>query len=1084
MSKQIILSPHLDFDQKKKAVNLALGLGFETISTSFPITRIEEQDNIDLIWDQWAAEKSKSASPPADYTSASSSAREVPPYDWRKAKGLEAIFSPGQLLIDNNFDLLADEIDLKIVISADSSIEIIAAACNFAFRLGMETTAYQGSIVADQSYRGNRIQFAPGEDFAIRYLKDGDAVVLEITGQGDNLIKSLSSFLEEFPQIKHGYSWSDFLMYLTDSLALRNTDGQLAVLQALASNQVGDLKALVSEQDEDRLEMIRSAFPAAAVESYKKQNLIYEKEYDIPWENDIFIELIEKNVLPLLKENDRLEIHGCVSENKNSRTLLTQAVEDKISVKNVSTDIRIINSYKQGVSWIIDFVLPEIKELPVDKIKIKFNSFLPPGEEGWTDEAASTPKYNMTPDGGADHWNDLPIRYLQELHPVDDLIEKELGLSRDKVEFAIYDGDEDLSYLLEVFDSEGSEIYSAAYTAKFSERPYLDRFPELGKVHPSTAYLEAKINGETVYQTNFMTDVERIWDIYQREVLEDCLDFCQGKYQDGLLENKQPFFALLDLDIKVSEPNERLGVREDLISSLDALHEDIYFAGTDFFKHVGRVGATGVLDAPGLILPRIEQRYGPASFKVRLYDQLAIEPAVFSARKNFQVKKRNEIESFIKSLSQVNNGWLVEIDVAGADPEITEGLAALGDSPLLEMAALLPGVAEIRLCSEAIHSVIFKQEKEDEILPLAIEDIDISESELIGYEEYSRIIKELERVPGLAVFPIAESYLGRKLHAIELIGTRKGYTSRVKRLTYLPSLYVNARHHANEVSGTNASFLLLKELLTDEKYRDLPDKLNLVTVPMENPDGAAIHYELQKTNPYWSFHVARFNAIGKEFYYDHFEPDTIHTEAMGLRKLWYYSLPDIMIDNHGVPTHEWVQQFSGYVYPAFKGFWLPRSLLYGYFWYVTDEAFAANLKVNKKMEEVIADSIAADTEMTELNLEWIDRFKKYATQFMPKMFAANYYRNMINYWIPFAHDPAHRYPSIRFPWIVTVAYTSEVADETAQGEYLNLCARSLVRHNLATIDMILTSELVYEVKKEITEDEQKLNYTRQRPILV
>ena len=53
---------------------------------------------------------------------------------------------------------------------------------------------------------------------------------------------------------------------------------------------------------------------------------------------------------------------------------------------------------------------------------------------------------------------------------------------------------------------------------------------------------------------------------------------------------------------------------------------------------------------------------------------------------------------------------------------------------------------------------------------------------------------------------------------------------------------------------------------------------------------------------------------------------------------------------------------------------------------------------------------------------------------MPKLFPANYYKEMINYWIPFAADPNHRYPSIRFPWITTVAYTSEVADETEQGD--------------------------------------------------
>ena len=100
------------------------------------------------------------------------------------------------------------------------------------------------------------------------------------------------------------------------------------------------------------------------------------------------------------------------------------------------------------------------------------------------------------------------------------------------------------------------------------------------------------------------------------------------------------------------------------------------------------------------------------------------------------------------------------------------------------------------------------------------------------------------------------------------------------------------------------------------------------------------------------------------------------------------------------------------------------------------------------MEDVIADSIAEDAEITRWNKEWARQFEKFAHGWMPKLFPANYYKDMINYWIPFAFDPAHRYPSIRFPWITTVAYTSEVADETAQNSYLHLCASAHLNRQL------------------------------------
>ena len=140
--------------------------------------------------------------------------------------------------------------------------------------------------------------------------------------------------------------------------------------------------------------------------------------------------------------------------------------------------------------------------------------------------------------------------------------------------------------------------------------------------------------------------------------------------------------------------------------------------------------------------------------------------------------------------------------------------------------------------------------------------------------------------------------------------------------------------------------------------------------------------------------------------------------------------------------------------------------------------------VNKKMEDVIADKIAENKEMRDWNITWSAQFEKYAHAWMPKLFPANYYKEMINYWIPFAFDAAHRYPSIRFPWITTVAYTSEVADETAQGEYLHLCARAHVAHDEATLQMLLESTHAYVCRCGYHENQIFAEYVRQRPMIV
>ena len=104
---------------------------------------------------------------------------------------------------------------------------------------------------------------------------------------------------------------------------------------------------------------------------------------------------------------------------------------------------------------------------------------------------------------------------------------------------------------------------------------------------------------------------------------------------------------------------------------------------------------------------------------------------------------------------------------------------------------------------------------------------------------------------------------------------------------------------------------------------------------------------------------------------------------------------------------------------------------------------------------------------------------------MPGLFPADYYKGMINYWIPYESDPNHRYPSVRFPWITTVAYTSEVADETAQGEYLNLCARTHVAADEAAIRMLTDrSTCVMEDTCLLDGDEMTLALIRKRPVVI
>ena len=1083
---RIQIRENLSWEEKRMAIQTALILGFQSESAEFPIAAIDGKIAVPSTVEELSSLLNKMEiiqEIPDGYVDATASAKPIPEFDWRKTKGLESLFAIGKFLKDKNMDLLPDDLDFQFVLPDDASVSMLIAACNLAFRFGMETTKCSGWIATSSYEKGNAIIFRENTQNKIYIEETATGTIVNVEGNGQELEQLMSSFCEEFPQLSTFETWARKLQEMIDGFAMKNVDGQLAYLDANYTDK--KIEVYANPEIENRILEIEKRYPKTDIKSYKGMKEIYVKEYDISWEVDKFNDILEKSVYPQISADDVVEIHAALSEEEPLRVKLTNQITATLKENEaVIDDVTIICSYKQGFSWIEEKMLPLAKKYSnLKKVKIAFKPFLPEGVTDWQDENGATPSYNNL-GGDPDKWYDLPIRYLQELYPIEDVLVKGLDLSREQIEFIVYEGSEDITYEFIIEDETDANLSLGTYKARCAERPYLDQYAHMGKVHPSTGYLQVKVNGDTILEERIESDVEKIWDIYQSEVLADCRTFIDEKSQGSFKIEDQPFFARLKLEVVASEPDYRLASREDLFSTLDGLHEDMYFAGADYFKNYGMEKAGAMFEEPGLILPVIEKGEGKPFFKVTLYDQEKSEPEIWVDGNKIQIPVRDGIDLYMKELIYEDEGWHVKLVLEGVAGEVAKSYLKLLQEQVISPQVGFGECQKLTLiCKDGEHTATIKSEEpQNEVLD--IQDIDLLENQLIGYDEYIKIIEQLKKVSGIAVYRTAISYAGREIYAIELLPTAKGYVSRTKRLTNYPSEIINGRHHANEVSATNAAFILLKELLTNKKFENLADKLNLVIVPMENVDGSAIHYELQKKNPYWKLHVARFNAVGKEFYYEHFKADTKHTEAMGLTRLFETFLPDIIIDNHGVPTHEWEQQFAGYTSPSYKGFWLPRSLLYGYFWMVNNDEYKSNYDVNKKMEDVVAKAVAKVPEIRKLNIEWAGQFEKYAHKWMPKLFPANYYKEMINYWIPFEADQAHRYPSIRFPWITTVAYTSEVADETAQGDYLNLCARAHVTHDVAIINMLIDAKCIYENRAVLTANTMEICHTRRRPIIV
>lgn len=773
---------------------------------------------------------------------------------------------------------------------------------------------------------------------------------------------------------------------------------------------------------DSNLKAYKDLFKELKIESYKNKEVFKRKDYEFPWERDILLEKLKK-----YKDID--SIRCAISEPLEVRKELEGELK-----KSIKGKVQVIDSYKSGFSWIEDYILPDLIGKEVDEIEIYW-SYMKGAD--FSDEAGAVPSYKNQGTGDENKFLDLPIRYLQELYPIDDILAKELSIDRDRIKFINKDMED--SYEI-IAKSKGRVVLRDTYKVILSERPYLDDFKRMGLVHPHTGYFEITIGDKKTIET-FKTDLENVWDTYQN-ILSEIGKNIENK---NLKEDSQPFFAELYMDISLSETDKNLNIRQDRISSIDHFHEDLYFVGLDYFKTLGQKMNAGNFDSPGLILPFIHNRKGNVKFEVELRNFLDTKPFVIKDSK----KEYLDMNISYKLLGyRYENGpkLIIECSLNGEELEIyskilNRGLSKFSD---LKIKALIINGKEYEVCEK------YKLHKKAPAF----------DEKVLNHEDICALNDSLRSNRDLKINYIAKSFMGRDIESIEF-NVDDDFTPTFKRTMKKPTMYINERHHANEVSSSNSCYELTEKLLEE---KELLKKVNVVLIPMENPDGSYIHSLLIKEHPNWIFHIARFNALGKEFAHEYFKEDSIHTEAEAMVEIFYRHLPDIYCDNHGVPHHEWAQPFSGYTAPAYKGFWLPRSLIYGYFWYPKEEEYSDNYKLCEELQDVIADSINKDDLMHKMNLDMQDRFEKYAHALLPKMFPTGYYKDIIFYWIGFDTNRDHRYLSIRYPEITKVGFTSEVIDETADGEFLKLCSKAHTAHNLDTIKFISQKEILFDRK--------------------
>jgi hypothetical protein len=330
---------------------------------------------------------------------------------------------------------------------------------------------------------------------------------------------------------------------------------------------------------------------------------------------------------------------------------------------------------------------------------------------------------------------------------------------------------------------------------------------------------------------------------------------------------------------------------------------------------------------------------------------------------------------------------------------------------------------------------------------------------------------------------MGRSYEGRAIDAIEVVKPGGGAIwSRQKASLFKPTLLVIARHHANEPASTHAALGLAQLCAGDADYVQLLDRVNIAILPLANPDGAALHALMAGEHPTWKHHAARYNAVGREFARDHFDPETPWGEARVRPRLWREWLPDVVVDNHGVPSHEWNQLFDGFGSPPRFGvsYWLVSALIYGILHYHTDTP--AHATIAEALRDRIAAAVAADPELAAGNRAHRTVYERWGHSRVPERFPAAYHRDMLWYFGPqSAEARARSLQPDAYHRVTAATIVTEVPDETAQGEYLHLVARAHLVANRAILNLL--AGLPSRVERSISGDGETVGLVlhRQRP---
>ncbi|UCE40960.1 MAG: hypothetical protein JSV17_16190 [Candidatus Aminicenantes bacterium] len=913
-------------------------------------------------------------------------------------------------------------------------------------------------------------------------------------GEGHAKVQDVPVALEEFLEGKRGsaeaHFWISLQTYVKD---LEDKKFDHFNLRVFLPEENKKFMQHVHEFLDETLDVKKIDIQEFALRDSKN---IFQKEKEFSWEGDDAIQLIQEDVKKWQVSDSPIGISVGVSESPDVRKRIKQKVEDLLRASGFPRyDVDVSCSYKQGFFWIIEKVLPRLWDKNVHHVLIRFA----PETEDF-----SQPK----------RFYSESYRWLQELYPVDELIAEKIKIPLDMITFEMKDTEEPIYDFL-AYDQSDKILFQDHFSPHIKEAVYMKSLPEWGKVKLTTGWIRIERDRREVLDTGLTSDLEKFWEFYQEEILKEVYSHILKKTGNHPTLQKQPYFKRMLIEMWFSEPDFKIGLDEEIVSSLEAIHDEIYFDTLDFFRGITEIELeqddeipedTSRLSAPGNILPKIypssEGKKGKA--KITFDDWQARSPEMVLEWKEEERRKKDKKFTFpnlkAKSLqvpSFIYNGMEERIEKLTAELEFEKEKDYLTLLEIIDAYKELQsdGVVDQPFGFPNLHSlaVISKHkdwEKEEIFLlePLSTkektnsaksfpDEVSIPTEEIISPQMCLDLVEQLDRFESVRTYIGGKSYENRKIPVLEVFTPLEKYISIPRLISRKPTLYLSGRQHANEVSATNYILKFAELLAEDPVYREYIKNINFILHPMENPDGAELAYDLQKITPFHSLHAGRYTSLGIDVGYQVGASKPILPEARVRKNLYDKWLPDIYLNLHGYPSHEWVQQFSNYIPYQFRDYWIPRGW-FAYYRALSLPLYEKWAKAGEELRNSITQEINANTKFKESNRKFYDRYYRWAARWQPHM---NYLEN---------HDGVNLYAKRRSSResklsnrrrITFVEETPELMDETAQEKWLDFLVTQGLTYLRAHAKYL--SQAQYETVRieEEGQDRVHIQLVRSRP---